>query len=82
MQLSRLKKPAPADFRHWKRPSRKGKKATEAAVAAAQSQASAEVENLKARAEKQRQQLRDKANTKMPSAAAKVMEYLGSHLAK
>ena len=56
-------------------------KATEAAVAAARSQATAEIENLKAKAENERQQLRDKANTKMPLAVAKVMEYLRSHSA-
>jgi len=56
-------------------------KATEAAVAAAQKEAAAEVDNLKAKAENERQQLRDKANTKMPPAVAKVMEYLRSHSA-
>ena len=52
------------------------KKTTEAAVAAAEAQSLAEVENLKAQAENDRQQLRDKANTKMPAAVAKVMDYL------
>ncbi len=56
-------------------------KATEAAVTAARSQATAEVDNLKAKAENERQQLRDKANAKMPPAVAKVMEYLRSHSA-
>jgi len=51
-------------------------KAVEAAVAAAQTEGLAEVENLKAQAENDRQQLRDKANTKMPAAVAKVMDYL------
>jgi V/A-type H+-transporting ATPase subunit G/H len=56
-------------------------KAIEVAVATARSQATAEVENLKAKAENERQQLRDKANNKMPPAVAKVMEYLRSHSA-
>ncbi|MHC4543308.1 MAG: hypothetical protein ACYTDW_00855 [Planctomycetota bacterium] len=56
-------------------------KVTEAAVAAARSQATVEVENLKAKAENSRQQLRDKTNNKMPPAVAKVMEYLRSHSA-
>ena len=57
------------------------KKATEAAVAAAQSESLAEVENLKAQAENDRQQLRDKTNTKMAQAVARVMDYVGSHSA-
>jgi len=52
------------------------KKATEAAVAAAQSQGLAEIENLKAQAEKARKQLHDKVDAKMPGAVAKVMDYL------
>ena len=55
------------------------KRATEAAVAAAQSQGRVEVENLKAQAEKSRQELRDKARSKMATAIARVMDYLGSH---
>lgn len=52
------------------------KNAAEAAVADAQSKGLAEIENLKAQAEKTKQQLRDKANAKMPGAIAKVMDYL------
>ena len=52
------------------------KKAVEAAVATAQSQGLEETERLKTQAEKDRRQLRDKANTKMPAAVAKVMDYL------
>jgi len=52
------------------------KQATEAAVAEAQSKGSAEVEQLKAQAEDQRRQLRDKTGSKMATAAAKVMDYL------
>lgn len=52
------------------------KKAVEAAVATAQSQGLEETEQLKTQAEKDRRQLRDKANTKMPAAVAKVMDYL------
>ncbi len=52
------------------------KEATEAAIAEAQSQGSAEVERLKAQAEDQRRQLRDKTANKMATAAAKVMDYL------
>ena len=52
------------------------KKATEAAITAAQSQGRAEAEKLKAQAEKQHQELRDKAKSKMATAAAKVMDYL------
>ena len=52
------------------------KKAVEAAVATAQSQGLGEAEQLKAQAEQDRRQLRDKANAKMPAAVAKVMDYL------
>ena len=52
------------------------KQAIDAAVAQAHSQASAEVDQLKAQAQQQRQQLRDKTGSKMATAAAKVMEYL------
>ena len=52
------------------------KKAVEAAVATAQSQGLEETEQLKTQAEKDRRKLRDKANTKMPAAVAKVMDYL------
>lgn len=52
------------------------KKAIEAAVATAQSQGLEEAEKLKAQAEKDRRQLRDKANAKMPAAVARVMDYL------
>jgi len=54
------------------------KKAIEAAVAAAHSDGLAEIENLKAQAEKDRHKLREKANDKMATAVAKVMDYLGS----
>jgi len=52
------------------------KDATEAAIAAAQSQGREQVEQLKAQAEDQRRQLRDKTGSKMATAAAKVMDYL------
>lgn len=52
------------------------KKATEEAVAAARSEAVAEVENLKAQAQQKRQQLRDTTAGKMAKAAQKVMDYL------
>jgi len=55
------------------------KKAAEAAVAAAEKQGLAEIENLKTQAGTQRQQLRDKANGEIAKAAAKVVNYLGSH---
>ena len=55
---------------------RERKKAIEAAVAAAQSQGLAEIENLKSQAEKKRHQLREKTSGKMAPAAAKVMDYL------
>ncbi len=55
------------------------KKATEAAIAEAQSQGHTEVKNLKAQAEKNRQELHDKARSKMATAIARVMDYLGSH---
>jgi len=52
------------------------KKATEAVVAAAESEGLAEVKRLKAQAEKERQQLRDNAGSKMSGAVAKVMDYI------
>ena len=52
------------------------KKAIEAAVARARSQGLTEVKKLKAQAENQRQQLRDKVTDKIAAAVAKVMEYL------
>ena len=52
------------------------KKATEAAIAAAESKGLAEVKQLKAQAEKDRQQLRDNVSSKMAGAVAKVMDYL------
>ncbi len=52
------------------------KKATDSAVAAAQSQGRAEVEQLKAQAEEQHRQLREKTVNKMATAATKVMDYL------
>jgi V/A-type H+-transporting ATPase subunit G/H len=57
------------------------KKTTEAAVAAAQKDASAQVEKLKAKAEKDRRQLRDNVADKMAQAVARVMDYVGSHSA-
>ena len=53
-------------------------KATEAAVAAAQTQASAEVQNLKTQAENDRRLLRDNVKDKMAQAVGKVMDYVGS----
>ncbi len=52
------------------------KKAPDSAVAAAQSQGRAEVEQLKTQAEDQRRQLCDKTANKMATAAEKVMDYL------
>jgi vacuolar-type H+-ATPase subunit H len=52
------------------------KKAVEDAVAAARNQALAEAEFLKAHAEKDRQQLHNKANAKINKAVEKVMDYL------
>ena len=57
----------------------KRKKAIEDAIDAAQEQGLAEIEALKAQAEKDRQHLRDRADSKMAAAVAKVMDYLGSH---
>ena len=54
------------------------KEATEAAVAAGESEGLAETDNLKAQAEKNRQELRDKASAKMAGAVAMVMDYLGT----
>jgi len=51
-------------------------KTVEATVAAAQTQGLAEVENLKAQAENDRQQLREKTAGRMAPAAAKVKDYL------
>jgi len=55
------------------------KKATEVAVAAAKSQSLAEIRELKAGAQQKRRQLRDKVASKMATAVARVMDYLGSH---
>ncbi len=55
---------------------RERKKAVEAAVAAGESEGLAETENLKAQAEKKQQQLRNKVDSKIPPAVAKVMDYL------
>jgi len=52
------------------------KKAIKSATAAAQSQGLAEIENLKVQAEKSRQQLRNKAGSKMAGAVTKVINYL------
>jgi len=54
----------------------KRKKTTEAAVAAAESEGLAEVKKLKAQAEKRRQQLRNKVESKKAGAVARVMDYL------
>jgi V/A-type H+-transporting ATPase subunit G/H len=48
----------------------------EAAIAKAQALGRAEVEKLKAQAERQRQELRDKTSSKMATATTKVMDYL------
>ena len=58
---------------------RQRKKAAEAAVAQARSQGLAEIENLKMQAEKQRQELHDKAGRRLAAAVARVIDYLGSH---
>ncbi len=52
------------------------RKAIEAAVKKAQSEALAQVENLKAQAEKDHQKLHEKTDGKMASATAKVIDYL------
>jgi len=65
-----------AEIEFEKRVDRWRKKAIEAAVGEAQSQGLKEAEQLKARAENDRRQLRDKANAKMAPAVAKVMDYL------
>ncbi len=52
------------------------KKAVESAISAARSQGLAEAENLKAKAERERQPLREKAAERMAGAATKVMDYL------
>ena len=55
---------------------RERKRAIEAAIAEAQSQGLAEIKQLKARAEKNRQKLRDKVDTKTAGAVAKLMEHI------
>ena len=55
---------------------RKRMKAIEAAVVAAESEGLAEVEDLKLQAEKEREQLRKRTETKMAKVTAKVMDYL------
>lgn len=52
------------------------KNAIEAAIAAAQSKGSEEVEQLKAQSEQNRLQLRNEASGKMPAAVTKVMDYI------
>jgi len=52
------------------------RKTIETAVAEAQSQGLVEIGQLKAQAEKKRQQLRNKAANKMTPAVTKVMDYL------
>ncbi len=54
------------------------KKAVEAAVSKARSQGLEETEKLKAQAQGQRQELRDKTAGKMAAAAAKITDYLRS----
>lgn len=51
-------------------------KAIEAAVAEAKSQGLEQVKQLKAQAEKDRQQLHDKTNSRIDTAVASVMSYL------
>ena len=51
-------------------------KAIEAAVAEAGSQGKAEVVDLKVEAEQRRRELREKTQGKIPTAAARVMDYL------
>jgi V/A-type H+-transporting ATPase subunit G/H len=58
------------------------KKATAEAVAQAEVQAKQEAENLKARAQGQRQELHNKADSKMAGAVAKVMNHLGVNFAE
>jgi vacuolar-type H+-ATPase subunit H len=52
------------------------KKAVEAAVESARAEGLAEVEGLKQQADKQRQELHDKATAKVEAAISKVMDYL------
>jgi len=52
------------------------KRAIESAIALGQSQGQAEAEKLKAEAVASSQQLRQKAQERIPAAVAKVMEYL------
>ena len=52
------------------------KRAIEAAASDAQSQSVGEIEKLKAQAETQRRQLRDKAGGKMPAAVDRVIKYI------
>ena len=55
---------------------RETKQAIEAAGAAGESEGLAETDNFKAQAEKDRQELCDKASAKMAGAVAMVMDYL------
>lgn len=52
------------------------KKATETAIAEAQTRGHAEVDKLKSQAENERQELRNKTGSRMATAAAKVTDYL------
>ncbi|MHC4620069.1 MAG: hypothetical protein ACYTEQ_20165 [Planctomycetota bacterium] len=52
------------------------KKTIEAAVARAESEGLAEVQQLKAKAEKDRRLLRDKVNPRIGPGVARVMDYL------
>ena len=52
------------------------KKATEAAIAEAQAKGNVEVGKLKAQADKQRRELREKTGSRMATASAKVTDYL------
>ena len=67
-RLSRLESLAEAEQQR--------KKTTEAAVARAKSEGLAEAGGLKAEAEKNCRQLRDKTESKMAKAATDVMDYL------
>lgn len=52
------------------------KKTIETAVSTGRSQALAEIENLKAQAEENRSQLREKTDSKMASAVQRVLEHI------
>lgn len=58
------------------------KKTTADAIAQAESQACQDVENLKARAQGQRQELHNKVDSKMAGAVARVTNYIGANFAQ